>query len=165
MNGREVHRFVKTVTSDLVRELFDRADIPIAELTRAKVASHQVNANSLCRVPEWLQKSFGYAPTADNFYTRGSIEHGNTSGASPLIALDDMNRSGRLNFNDLVMLLAWGAGMNYAGALVMWSKQTPPKRRFEDREEQERLLALFNEKYRKFESDAVNLRARVFGGD
>ena len=45
---------------------------------------------------------------------------GNTSSASIGICLDELNRSGRLERGDLVLLTAFGAGMTWAAQLIRW---------------------------------------------
>jgi len=45
---------------------------------------------------------------------------GNTSAASIPIALDEINREGRLGEGDLVLFAAFGAGLTWASALVRW---------------------------------------------
>ncbi len=47
-------------------------------------------------------------------------KYGNTSAASIPIALDEANRSGRLNPGDLVLMAAFGGGFTYASALIKW---------------------------------------------
>ena len=47
-------------------------------------------------------------------------KYGNTSSASIPIALDEANRSGRINEGDLVLLNAFGAGLTWGAALVRW---------------------------------------------
>ena len=46
--------------------------------------------------------------------------YGNTSAASIPIALDEARRTGRLKSGDLLLLVAFGAGLTYGGALVRW---------------------------------------------
>ncbi|HVS16203.1 MAG TPA: beta-ketoacyl-ACP synthase III [Thermoanaerobaculia bacterium] len=45
---------------------------------------------------------------------------GNTSAASIPIALDELNRSGRLDEGDVVLLSAFGAGLTWAAAAIRW---------------------------------------------
>lgn len=46
--------------------------------------------------------------------------YGNTSSASIPIALDEANRSGRLNPGDILLLDAFGGGFTYGSALLRW---------------------------------------------
>ena len=47
-------------------------------------------------------------------------KYGNTSAASIPIALDEANRSGRINSGDLILLAAFGGGFTYGSALLKW---------------------------------------------
>jgi 3-oxoacyl-[acyl-carrier-protein] synthase-3 len=47
-------------------------------------------------------------------------KYGNTSAASVPIALDEAARAGRLESGKLVVMVAFGAGLNWGGALVRW---------------------------------------------
>jgi 3-oxoacyl-[acyl-carrier-protein] synthase-3 len=46
--------------------------------------------------------------------------YGNTSGATIPIALDEVNRAGRLKSGDILLLDAFGGGFTWASALVRW---------------------------------------------
>jgi 3-oxoacyl-[acyl-carrier-protein] synthase-3 len=46
--------------------------------------------------------------------------YGNTSAASVAIALDEAVRAGRLQRGDLVLLVAFGAGLTWAAAIIEW---------------------------------------------
>lgn len=45
---------------------------------------------------------------------------GNTSGASIPLALDELNRQGKLKEGDLLLLDAFGAGFAWGSALLRW---------------------------------------------
>jgi 3-oxoacyl-[acyl-carrier-protein] synthase-3 len=46
--------------------------------------------------------------------------YGNTSSASIPIALDEVNRSGRLKEGDVLLLDAFGAGLTWGAVLIRW---------------------------------------------
>ena len=46
--------------------------------------------------------------------------YGNTSGASVGIALDEAYRSGRIRSGELVLLVAFGAGLTWGATLIKW---------------------------------------------
>jgi 3-oxoacyl-[acyl-carrier-protein] synthase-3 len=46
--------------------------------------------------------------------------YGNTSAASVPIALDEAHRSGRIHAGDLVLCVAFGAGLTWGSALLRW---------------------------------------------
>lgn len=47
-------------------------------------------------------------------------KYGNTSAAAVAIALDEANRQGRIERGDKVLLVAFGAGLTWASAIVEW---------------------------------------------
>ena len=47
-------------------------------------------------------------------------KYGNTSAAAIAIALDEANRSGAIKRGDHVLLVAFGAGLTWASAVVKW---------------------------------------------
>ena len=47
-------------------------------------------------------------------------EYANTSAASVPIALDELAGKGLLKEGDLVMMMGFGAGLTYGGAIVRW---------------------------------------------
>jgi len=47
-------------------------------------------------------------------------KYGNTSGAAVAIALAEAVESGRVQRGDLVLLLAFGAGLTWAAAIIEW---------------------------------------------
>lgn len=152
MDGSDVHRFVKSTSPDLIKELFEEAKIPLRELTSARIIPHQVNVSSLNKLPGILKKlrdenGEPYNIPLENIYSNGAINYGNTSGGSTFIGLDEENRGGRIERGRLVVVPSWGAGMGVAGMLARWHRKDKPIRPFEDRTEQERLLAHFNQRY------------------
>jgi 3-oxoacyl-[acyl-carrier-protein] synthase-3 len=47
-------------------------------------------------------------------------KYGNTSAAAVAIALDEANRQGRIEPGDKVLLVAFGAGLTWASAIIEW---------------------------------------------
>jgi 3-oxoacyl-[acyl-carrier-protein] synthase-3 len=47
-------------------------------------------------------------------------KYGNTSAASVAIALDEAVRSGRVVRGDLVLMVAFGAGLTWGAAIIEW---------------------------------------------
>ena len=47
-------------------------------------------------------------------------KYGNTSAASVPLALDEARREGRLREGDLVLMVAFGAGLTWGASLVRW---------------------------------------------
>jgi 3-oxoacyl-[acyl-carrier-protein] synthase-3 len=47
-------------------------------------------------------------------------KYGNTSAASVAIALDEAVQEGRIQKGDLILLIAFGAGLTWAAAVIEW---------------------------------------------
>jgi 3-oxoacyl-[acyl-carrier-protein] synthase-3 len=47
-------------------------------------------------------------------------KYANTSSATTIIALDEARRSGRISPGDLVILVAFGAGLTWGGVAIRW---------------------------------------------
>ena len=47
-------------------------------------------------------------------------KYGNTSAASVAIALDEAVRSGRVQRGDLILIVAFGAGLTWGAAIIEW---------------------------------------------
>jgi 3-oxoacyl-[acyl-carrier-protein] synthase III len=111
MNGREVYKFaVKTFTM-LLTETCASAGVTPQDV--AIVVPHQVNR----RILEAASSRAGIS--MDRVFM--NIENlGNTSGASVGLALDGAVRAGRVKRGDLVLMVAFGAGLAWASALVRW---------------------------------------------
>lgn len=74
---------------------------------------HQANRRIIDAVGERLEIPEGH--------TYVNIEnYGNTSAASIPIALDELNRDGKIVHGDLLLLSAFGAGLTWGGAVVRW---------------------------------------------
>ena len=77
------------------------------------VVPHQVNMRIIEAARERLDWPI------EKFYL--NIEkYGNTSAGSVPIALDEAVREGRLNKGDLVILVAFGAGLTWGSTLIKW---------------------------------------------
>ena len=47
-------------------------------------------------------------------------EYANTSAASIPIALDEMNRAGKLKKGDIILTVGFGGGLTYGGNIIKW---------------------------------------------
>jgi 3-oxoacyl-[acyl-carrier-protein] synthase-3 len=47
-------------------------------------------------------------------------EYANTSAASIPIALDELNRNGKLHKGDILMTIGFGGGLTYGGNIIIW---------------------------------------------
>jgi 3-oxoacyl-[acyl-carrier-protein] synthase-3 len=111
MNGRAVYNFaVKTVT-DTIEKLMAQEGISIGDV--ALIVPHQANA----RIVQAAGKRLNIP--AEKFFLNIE-EYANTSAASIPIALDELNRTGKLRRGDILMTLGFGGGLTYGGNLIIW---------------------------------------------
>ena len=112
MGGQQVYAFATKAIAEVVRDLLDRNDLTFSEL--AKIIPHQANY----RIIQAAGKRLGLE-NSDLFYV--NVERvANTASASIPIALDEMNRSGRLKRGDKLLLAGFGAGLTYGGNYLIW---------------------------------------------
>lgn len=79
----------------------------------ALIVPHQANLRIIHALAQYLEVPY------ERIFV--NLErYGNTSAASIPLALDEARRSGRVKRGDLVLLVAFGAGLTYGGALVRW---------------------------------------------
>jgi 3-oxoacyl-[acyl-carrier-protein] synthase-3 len=114
MRGRAVSEYVADELPAAVRRVLAKYDVPAEEVDH--FVPHQANGVMLRN----LQPELGL-PSARMHLT--VADHGNTSGASVPLALDDARRSGLLNDGDLLLLAGFGSGMTVGTALLRWSHQ------------------------------------------
>ncbi|GHV10465.1 hypothetical protein FACS189485_23550 [Spirochaetia bacterium] len=79
----------------------------------AWIVPHQANA----RIVQAAGKRLGIPE--EKFFLNIE-EYANTSAASIPIALDEMNRGGKLHKGDLILTVGFGAGLTYGGNLIIW---------------------------------------------
>ncbi|HET6898625.1 MAG TPA: beta-ketoacyl-ACP synthase III [Vicinamibacteria bacterium] len=109
MDGRAVFKMATTNMITAAQEVLARNEVRIEDV--ALVLMHQANK----RINEYCQKMLGI-PDAKVLH---NIErYGNTTAATIPLLWDEAARSGRINSGDLILLVAFGAGMNWGATLV-----------------------------------------------
>ena len=111
MDGQAVFRFASEVAVSTIRDLTARAGISVDEIDW--FVPHQANG----RIIEHAAKRLHTSP--DKFYVNID-RYGNTSAASIPIALDEMEEKGLLQRGQKIAMVAFGAGLTWAGALIEW---------------------------------------------
>jgi 3-oxoacyl-[acyl-carrier-protein] synthase-3 len=111
MNGRAVYYFAVKAMTETIERLLAEEGITIGDV--AWIVPHQANA----RIVQAAAKRLGIGE--EKFFLNIE-EYANTSAASIPIALDEMNRGGRLRKGDLVMTVGFGGGLTYGGNLIVW---------------------------------------------
>lgn len=111
MDGREVFRFSTKILEKTVVRLTDAAGVEPTQI--ALIVPHQANSRILATAAGRLGIPFErFASNVDRL--------GNTSSASIPLALAEADGLGRCRDGDLVCLVAFGAGLTWAGALLRW---------------------------------------------
>jgi 3-oxoacyl-[acyl-carrier-protein] synthase-3 len=77
------------------------------------VIPHQANLRILEVLAEYLEIPM------ERFFVNVD-RYGNTSAASIPMAMDEARRAGRIGNGDLILLVAFGAGLTYGSALIRW---------------------------------------------
>ncbi len=111
MNGREVFRFATRVMEKATREVMAQAGLRLEDVDL--IIPHQANI----RIIEAAAKALGLP--MDRFFVNID-RYGNTSGASIPIALCEAVQQGRLKPGDRMVMVAFGAGLTWAAAVVQW---------------------------------------------
>jgi len=109
LDGPAVFRWATTSLAAVAREACDRAGVATTELKA--FVPHQANL----RIVEAVARRLG-APAA--VVADDIVETGNTSAASVPLALSRLRQDGRVASGDLALLLAFGAGLTWAGQVV-----------------------------------------------
>jgi 3-oxoacyl-[acyl-carrier-protein] synthase-3 len=109
LNGREVFKFAVTRIRQLMKEVLQTCEITAGDINL--VIPHQVNQRI-------LDSAFDGMNIPPERIMVNLQRYGNTSAASVPIALDDAVQTGRAKAGDTLLLLAFGGGMTWGGALL-----------------------------------------------
>lgn len=111
MQGNEVFKVAVRSLAEVAEEALEANGLKSGDIDL--FVPHQANR----RILEATAKRLGLR---DDQVFINVDRYGNTSAASIPIALDEVNRSGRLKAGDLVLLDAFGGGFTWASALIRW---------------------------------------------
>lgn len=111
-NGREVYRWAVTDVPTGMRNLAEKAELPLLEVDW--FAPHSANL----RIIESICEKTGF-PLERSLHSL--TWYGNTSAASIPLSLDLAVRDGRLTEGNTVLLYGFGSGLVQAGALLRWT--------------------------------------------
>lgn len=111
MDGQAVFRFAVKTMPECIHNLLKREGIEPEEIRYFVL--HQANR----RILQSVAKRLG---VPEEKFPMNLDKMGNTSAASIPILLDEMNRSGRLERGDKVILAGFGAGLTWGVSLLVW---------------------------------------------
>jgi 3-oxoacyl-[acyl-carrier-protein] synthase-3 len=109
IKGREVYKFAVQRFEELIEDAMRKCELTKDDVKL--IVPHQVNLRIISSAMDKLE--LGMEKAFVNI-----SKYGNTSAASIPIALDEAMREGRISAGDVVILVAFGAGLTWANAVV-----------------------------------------------
>ena len=111
MQGREVFKVATRMMEKIALELLKRNSLTTDDIKL--LVPHQANL----RIIEYLREKLNLP--RERVYVN-IHKYGNTSAASIPLALYEAEKEGKLKEGDLVLLVAFGGGFTFGGALLRW---------------------------------------------
>jgi 3-oxoacyl-[acyl-carrier-protein] synthase-3 len=111
MNGQAVYNFAVKSITETIENLLVAAHLTIDAVQW--IVPHQANRRILAAAGKRL------GIPAERFFLNLD-EYANTSAASIPIALDELNRGGKLQKGDIIMIIGFGGGLTSGGSLIVW---------------------------------------------
>jgi 3-oxoacyl-[acyl-carrier-protein] synthase-3 len=109
IKGREVYKFAVQRFEELIEDAMRKCELTVDDVSL--IVPHQVNQ----RIIDSAMDKLGLAP--EKAFVN-IAKYGNTSAASIPIALDEAWRAGRVKQGDVLVFVAFGAGLTWANAVV-----------------------------------------------
>jgi 3-oxoacyl-[acyl-carrier-protein] synthase III len=109
MDGRYVFKMATTKMAEVTQQILARNSVRPEDLSL--VLMHQANR----RINEYVQKLLGLP---DSKVIHNIQKYGNTTAATIPLLWDEASRSGRIRPGDLVLSVAFGAGMSWGANLL-----------------------------------------------
>ena len=111
MQGREVFKHAVNAMRRAAERSIEKAGIQLSDIKL--VIPHQANLRIIDAIASRLD------------FKREQIfvnldKYGNTSAAAVAIALDEAHREGRIERGDKILMVAFGAGLTWASAVIEW---------------------------------------------
>jgi 3-oxoacyl-[acyl-carrier-protein] synthase-3 len=112
--GQSVFRWATTKIAPIAMRALDLAGLKPADVD--VLIPHQANLRIIEAIAKKLRKE---GAREDMVVADDIVTSGNTSSASVPMALDHMRAAGRINTGDVALLIGFGAGLSYAGQVVV----------------------------------------------
>ena len=116
MDGREVYRFAVRAMIDSTLKTVRQAGLSLDDIDL--FIPHQANM----RIINAANRELGIP---DSKVFTNVHRYGNTSAASIPVALCEAIEEGRINKGDKILMVAFGAGLSWAGTAVEWTAPVP----------------------------------------
>ena len=111
MQGREVYKYAVNAMRRAAEQVLEKSQMKVEDVD--KLIPHQANL----RIIEAITDRMGI-PSDRTFVNLD--KYGNTSAAAVAIALDEANKTQSIKKDDIVLLVAFGAGLTWASSLLKW---------------------------------------------
>jgi 3-oxoacyl-[acyl-carrier-protein] synthase-3 len=112
--GQSVYRWASTKIAPIALQAIELAGLTPADVD--VLIPHQANL----RIVEAIAKRLRKEGAREDMIVADDIVHsGNTSSASIPMAMDHMRAAGRIHSGDVALLIGFGAGLSYAGQVVV----------------------------------------------
>lgn len=115
MNGRAVFRFATRVMADATRKVLDKAGLTVDDVDL--VIPHQANERIIA-------VSMRHLKLPEEKVFMNLKNYGNTSTASIPIALYEAIEQNRIQPDDTIVMVGFGAGLTWAGTAIKWGVPT-----------------------------------------
>jgi 3-oxoacyl-[acyl-carrier-protein] synthase-3 len=109
IKGREVYKFAVQRFEELIADAMRKCELTVDQIKL--IVPHQVNR----RIIDSAMEKLGFPP--EKCFVNID-KYGNTSAASIPIALDEAWRAGKVSSGDILIFVAFGAGLTWANAVV-----------------------------------------------
>ncbi|MDN5859626.1 MAG: ketoacyl-ACP synthase III [Pseudonocardia sp.] len=113
--GQAVFRWATTKIAPVAAKAIELAGLTAADID--VLVPHQANLRIVEAIARRLRKD---GAREDMVVADDIVESGNTSSASIPLALDHMRAAGRVRSGDKVLIVGFGAGLSYAGQVVVF---------------------------------------------
>jgi 3-oxoacyl-[acyl-carrier-protein] synthase-3 len=111
MNGKETYKHAVTSMLDAANKALADAKLEISDL--ACIIPHQANLRIIEAIADRMKVPM-------ERFMINLDRYGNTSAAAVAIALDEANRTGRMQVGDYVLLVVFGGGLTWASSVIQW---------------------------------------------
>ncbi|MBS5824839.1 MAG: ketoacyl-ACP synthase III [Clostridium argentinense] len=113
MNGKDIFKFAVTVLEESIEKILVENNLNIDDIEY--IVPHQANF----RIIEAVCKRKNYNI---NKFHMNLNKYGNTSSASIILALDELNKNNLLKKGNKIIVIGFGGGLTYGSALINWNK-------------------------------------------
>jgi 3-oxoacyl-[acyl-carrier-protein] synthase-3 len=111
MNGKETYKHAVTSMLDAAQRALADANLKPSDL--ACIIPHQANLRIIEAIAQRMDIPM-------ERFVINLDRYGNTSAAAVAIALDEANRTGRMQVGDYVLLVVFGGGLTWASSVIQW---------------------------------------------